>query len=260
MEKTFRHWKKQSLTKLDQSKKGSVDVEIRHVVSLLNGCEEFFTTSSCAGRVILIEGAPEKGDVQKQNCVWLFVSHQKCRSDDLISGLTGSSGSAVLKFEPLVVHVQCRQLDDAKLLHSVAVNSGFRNSGITFGKTGKIMMAVRSTHGLEVPLSFEGKLLVDQEYIRFLAQVANQKMEENHKRIDRFYHNLQSALSTRKLQKLQIPDSQDDPPGLETVTGIKPEDKMKRSRRKKEQVYQTDCCNNDSGVVPELHECLDLFT
>lgn len=46
--------------------------------------------------------------------------------------------------------------------------------------------AVRSTHCLEVPLSHEGRLLVSQEYIEFLVRVANQKMEENIRRIDRF--------------------------------------------------------------------------
>lgn len=55
MEKKFSQWKKQCLNKLDQSKKGSVDEDIEHVVSLINGREEFFTTSSCSGRVILID-------------------------------------------------------------------------------------------------------------------------------------------------------------------------------------------------------------
>lgn len=55
MEKTFSQWKKQCVNKLDLSKKGSVDEDIEHVVSLINSCEEFFTTSSCSGRVILID-------------------------------------------------------------------------------------------------------------------------------------------------------------------------------------------------------------
>ncbi|XP_034468672.1 tRNA wybutosine-synthesizing protein 3 homolog isoform X2 [Hippoglossus hippoglossus] len=209
MDNTFSQWKKQCLNKMDQSKKGSVDQDIEHVVSLLNSREEFFTTSSCSGRTILIDGAPESGGVQKQNCTWLFVSHQKCTSEDLMSGLEKSSGDAVLKFEPFVLHVQCRRLEDAQLMHSVAVNSGFRNSGLTVGKTGKIITAVRSTHGLEVPLSHEGKLLVGHEYVNFLTQTANQKMEENLRRIHRFYQNLQAALITEKLQKLQLPDPSD---------------------------------------------------
>lgn len=56
MEKTFSRWKEQCLSKLDLSKKGSVDEDVEHVVSLLNSREEYFTTSSCSGRIILIDG------------------------------------------------------------------------------------------------------------------------------------------------------------------------------------------------------------
>lgn len=55
MEKEFSRWKKQCLKKLDLSKKGSVDEDISHVVSLINSRERFFTTSSCSGRIILID-------------------------------------------------------------------------------------------------------------------------------------------------------------------------------------------------------------
>ncbi|XP_036939416.1 tRNA wybutosine-synthesizing protein 3 homolog isoform X2 [Acanthopagrus latus] len=246
MDQTFVQWKRQCLSRLDLSKKASVDEHIEHVVSLLNSCEQYFTTSSCSGRIILIDG---------------------------VCAVARSSGEAVLKFEPFVLHAQCRRLDDAQLLHSVAINSGFRNSGLTVSKTGKIITAVRNTHGLEVPLSHEGKLLVEHEYISFLTQIANQKMEENHRRIHRFYQNLQTALSTEKLKKLQIPDPpssqelQDSPCRPETENGEadEKEDKIKTSvykrRRKRQHHHQTDCCHGDgSSNGPEPEDCLDLFT
>ncbi|NWX21718.1 TYW3 protein, partial [Aegotheles bennettii] len=96
-----------------------------------------------------------------------------------MTALEKATGDVVFKFEPFVLHVLCQELQDAQLLHSVAVKSGFRNSGITVGRGGKIMMAVRSTHCLEVPLSQKGKLMVSKEYIEFLIHVANRKMEEN---------------------------------------------------------------------------------
>ncbi|XP_029310171.1 tRNA wybutosine-synthesizing protein 3 homolog [Cottoperca gobio] len=263
MEKRFSQWKKQCVSKLDQSKKGSVDEDITHVVSLLNGCEEYFTTSSCSGRIILIDGAPESSEVHKRNCVWLFVSHHKCKSDELVAALASSSGDVVMKFEPFVLHVQCRRLEDAQLLHSVAINSGFRNSGLTVSKTGKIITAVRSTHGLEAPLSHEGKLLVPHEYIHFLSQTANRKMEENLRRIHRFYQNLLSALPIEKLQISDPPIShgaQETPHRLETE---EEQEKKKTSvyerRRKRELHHQTDSFHGD-GSVPELDDCLDLFT
>uniref|UniRef100_A0AAR2KZ32 tRNA wybutosine-synthesizing protein 3 homolog n=1 Tax=Pygocentrus nattereri TaxID=42514 RepID=A0AAR2KZ32_PYGNA len=184
-ENTFKQWKKQSLNRLDLSKKGSIDRDVANIVSFINSSEHHFTTSSCSGRIILIDGVSDRTDVQKQNCSWLFVTHEKCKKDDVVAALQKSSGDAVFKFEPCVLHVQCRQLEDAQLLHSVAINSGFRNSGVTIGKKGKIIMAVRSTHCLEVPLSHKGQVLVSEEYIDFLVGVANSKMDENLKRIER---------------------------------------------------------------------------
>ncbi|NXC71925.1 TYW3 protein, partial [Anhinga rufa] len=96
-----------------------------------------------------------------------------------MTALEKATGDVVLKFEPFVLHVLCQELQDAQLLQSVAIESGFRNSGITVGRGGKIVMAVRSTHCLEVPLSHKGKLMVSEEYIEFLINVANRKMEEN---------------------------------------------------------------------------------
>lgn len=195
---TFQQWKNQCLNKCDFSKKGSVDEDISHVVSFINSQDRYFTTSSCSGRIILFDAVSDCPDVQKQNCSWLFVTHQKCQMEDVVRGLEKSVGDATFKFEPFVLHVQCKQLEDAQLLHTVAINSGFRNSGITVGKKGKIIMAVRSTHCLEVPLSHRSHVLVTHQYLDFLVGVANQKMEENLKRIQRFSECLQAALQPQE--------------------------------------------------------------
>nr|XP_028588912.1 tRNA wybutosine-synthesizing protein 3 homolog isoform X2 [Podarcis muralis] len=168
----FKRWKEQRLSRADGSRKGSVDEPIAGIVRLLNGRDSFCTTSSCSGRVVVLEQPPLPPraeattgfEIQKQNCTWLMVTHQICTIENV---------------------------------HKVAIEAGFRNSGITVGRKGKIMMAVRSTHCLEVPLSRKGKLMVSEEYVDFVVQVANQKMEENWKRIDRFYSSLQLALESR---------------------------------------------------------------
>ncbi|KAJ8270898.1 hypothetical protein GJAV_G00120510 [Gymnothorax javanicus] len=231
VDNTFRQWKKHCLNKMDLSKKGSVDEDITHIVSMLNDSEKYFTTSSCSGRIIVIDGVSDCLDVQKQNCSWLFVTHQNCQKMDLVSALERSCGDVVFKFEPFVLHVQCRQLEDAQLLHSVAINSGFRNSGITVGMKGKIILAVRSTHCLEVPLSRKGEVLVSSEYIEFLVELANQKMAENLRRIGRFYECLQSALRPGNLQLCE-------------KTGVTEEKSVYRRRRKRGQEGREECCQS----------------
>ncbi|OPJ76918.1 tRNA wybutosine-synthesizing protein 3 homolog isoform X2 [Patagioenas fasciata] len=191
----FGRHKAQRLARPDGSRRGGLDERAAPVVRLLNGRARFCTTSSCAGRIVLAQGSTADAGIQKQNCTWLLVTHETCDKGDVMTALEKATGDVVLKFEPFVLHVQCQELQDAQLLHSVAVDSGFRNSGITVGRGGKIMMAVRSTHCLEVPLCHKGKLMVSEEYIEFLIHVANQKMEENIKRINRFYERLESALN-----------------------------------------------------------------
>ncbi|XP_054690506.1 tRNA wybutosine-synthesizing protein 3 homolog isoform X2 [Grus americana] len=163
---TFRQRKAQRLARADGSRKGALDERAAAVVQLLNGRAQFCTTSSCSGRLVLAQGSAadiNSWEIQKKSCTWLMVTHEVCVKDDV---------------------------------HSVAVDSGFRNSGITVGRGGKIMMAVRSTHCLEVPLSHKGKLMVSEEYIEFLIHIANRKMEENIRRIDRFHKGLELALKT----------------------------------------------------------------
>ncbi|XP_075280320.1 tRNA wybutosine-synthesizing protein 3 homolog isoform X2 [Opisthocomus hoazin] len=167
----FQRRKAQRLARADGSRKGALDARAAPVAA--RGCA-----------------------VQKKDCAWLLVTHELCDRDHVMTALEKATGDVVLKFEPFVLHVLCRELQDAQLLHSVAIDSGFRNSGITVGRGGKIVMAVRSTHCLEVPLSHNGKLMVSEEYIEFLIHLANQKMEENRRRIDRFYKRLELALKT----------------------------------------------------------------
>ncbi|XP_026535125.1 tRNA wybutosine-synthesizing protein 3 homolog isoform X2 [Notechis scutatus] len=174
----FKRWKEQRLSRADASRKGSVDEPIEEIVRLLNSRETFCTTSSCSGRVVVLEQPPAAPPAA-------FTALQKAAAD------------AIFKFEPFVLHVQCQDLEDAQLLHTVSIEAGFRNSGITVSRKGKIMMAVRSTHCLEVPLTQKGRLMVSEEYVDFVIQVANQKMEENWKRINRFYSSLKFALENR---------------------------------------------------------------
>lgn len=96
---------------------------------------------------------PSKSNAKK-GCHWFFVSHNIFDIDALTRVLGDVNCASKFKFEPFVLHAQCRTLEAARLLHHAAVESGFRNSGITFGKGGKkIIAAVRGTACLEVPLT-----------------------------------------------------------------------------------------------------------
>lgn len=65
----------------------------------------------------------------------MFVSHEKAELETVLGLLFGETKEgdagfeAVLRFEPMIVAVDCKDLDAARLLVGVAVSSGFRESG-----------------------------------------------------------------------------------------------------------------------------------
>ena len=77
----------------------------------------------------------------------------------------------------------------AQLLVSTAVSCGFRESGITSASK-RVMVAVRCSIRMEVPLGGGGRVLVSPEYVRYLVGIANEKMEANHRRTEGFLQSL----------------------------------------------------------------------
>jgi len=169
-----------ALSKVDLSRKGSVDAPIFDFLKNLNCHTDYVSLSSCSGRIIIFIS----GENVKKGCQWILVKHEKVTTEDesweKIVNRKTREGILTLKFEPFILHVQCRGIDAAKKLLQCANEAGFRNSGFTFGKAGKVVLAIRSTHGLQVPLSDEkGMLLVDEKYVNFVINLANSKLELN---------------------------------------------------------------------------------
>lgn len=209
LEDVFVKQKTQALSGVDLSRKGSIDAHVLKLVAIINEQAKYFTTSSCSGRILVFLQNENEGKIKKRNCEWLLTTH------DLIDDLDGfvtqiqakldevlntekdpehDLGVAFLKFEPMVLHVQCKDLESAQLLHTAGIESGFKNSGLSIGKKGKIISAIRSTHALDVPLTdHDATLLVDEAYLRFITSLANNKLSANFVAIERLLQNVSQA-------------------------------------------------------------------
>ena len=67
----FDNEKKNTLSKLDKSTKGSIDEPILPVLDLINDMEDYYTTSSCSGRIMIFEPSGQR------HVDWLHVTHEK---------------------------------------------------------------------------------------------------------------------------------------------------------------------------------------
>lgn len=89
----------------------------------------------------------------------------------------------------MIIAVECQGVEAAQRLVSLAISCGFRESGIT-SVSKRVIVAIRCSIRLEVPLGDGEKVMVPREYVQYLVRVANDKMEANRKRTDLFFEKL----------------------------------------------------------------------
>ncbi|RLN69745.1 hypothetical protein BBP00_00000164 [Phytophthora kernoviae] len=193
--------KRESLRKLqaaeDKSPKGCIDEPIVDLIKTINANPNYVTSSSCSGRIAVFCGEAATGngsDLITKGGKWLIAEHATITFDQLVTALrspdatSSNSNMIIFKHEPFIMHVVCRDLDAAKELLQWGIACGFRESGVVLGNR-KIMCAIRTTaNGLEIPLGRSAEqLLVNEDYLRWIVGVANQKFEANKQKTDRLF-------------------------------------------------------------------------
>lgn len=169
------------LSKCDKSFKASIDEPIVTLVDTINASKDFFTTSSCSGRIMLIR----EGDLakRKNGASFTFVSHDLVSSDayqgmfDMCSGI---EGNVFLKLEPLILHIESRTLDlGIKLLHRLKRESEFKHTCIVSAANDKFIVCVKAMVKMEVPVVYNSELIIDFSLMQRYLDIANIRMKEN---------------------------------------------------------------------------------
>ena len=105
-----------------------------------------------------------------------------------------------IKFEPFILHAECLSLNAARKLFQIAMESGYRNSGISIsgdGENTRYMVAVRSTLHLDSPIGYVLNddpntlyLHVDECFTSWVLKLIRDKFVQNDERLQKFVSNL----------------------------------------------------------------------
>ena len=164
------------LAKEDKSLKGSIDRHIKFLCDAINANDSFYTTSSCSGRIVLLN-IPDSG--KKNESEWLFVSHDEAGEYAISSELTDlPDGEIWFRFEPLIIHVACETVADAGTLIKALQDAGFKHSGV-ISLSRKIVVEIIGNQRLDTIIAKDRTLLVTDAYISMLVETANRKMTLN---------------------------------------------------------------------------------
>jgi len=184
-EKEFNQNKKITLEKLKRAKlENKVDKDIIQIIDILNSYEEYYTSSSCFGRLVLLE-LPSVGD--KKNAKFLGKWHRTIKEKELIDAFKNASkGQIWFLAQAPIIHIYSKDLESGDKLVKKAVSCGFKNSGFRSVKK-NIVIEVTSTERIDCPVGIDGKFYVEDEFISLLVDSANNVIKR----------------STKKLQKLK---------------------------------------------------------
>ncbi len=174
----FQDMKKKQLSKIDKSSIGKWDDKIVGLCEKLNKMDDYYTTSSCGGRVVLIKSLDKKA-----SDVFLFKTHDKIGMSGLKKALenagAGYDGLVEFKMSGCILHVACSCLEDAQKLVDKAKLAGWKRSGImTSGISGgRIIVELLSTENIEFIIMKNGKVLVDDDFLKLIVGMANKRLE-----------------------------------------------------------------------------------
>lgn len=175
---------------LDEKK---VDKGISPILNIINKSENYYTSSSCFGRIVLLE-IPEIGN--KKEAEFLGKWHRKIRVNELLSSLKNAKkGQLWILTQSPIIHIGAKTNIAAEKILKTAISCGFKNSGIkSIGK--KIIVEICSTERLDSPIGIDGVILCKKEHLSLLTDISNNIIEKSTLKLYKLKEKLKKDLST----------------------------------------------------------------
>jgi len=183
MELDFDLHKKNVLSREDKSRKGSWDEKITELCNTINNNDNYCTTSSCSGRILIIS----KNSSKKHDVDYIFVSHEKISTRDIIGHFENSDNNKVFQIQSAIIHVLCKDIESARLLMQKARDCGFRRSGII--NINPYTVEIISDDSIQIPMILPKELLNSIFYDN-LCKISNDTLEITWNKIKRLVKEL----------------------------------------------------------------------
>jgi len=195
-ERDFLDGKKNALAKLQTAKKeNKVDSGILPILKIINNSEDFYTSSSCFGRTVLLE-IPIIGD--KKEAKFLGKWHREIKINELLNAVKDAkSGQIWLLSQSPIIHIVAKTNNYADKILKTAIACGFKNSGLkSIGK--KIVVEVCSTERLDTPIGKDGIVFCNKEHLELLTNISNEIINKSSSKLKKFEEKLRKDLYTYK--------------------------------------------------------------
>lgn len=166
-----------------------VDRDIIELLMMINSTRGIYTTSSCSGRIGIIE-EPDLG--AKPLSRWLIKEHRPITFEEAKQSLRfAKKGLLFLKSQPPILHIVAENFEIAKKIHEIGLFSGFKYTTFKAVNGGRFLVEINGTEYLTTPLGKDGKILVSDEYLKFAVDVGNTMLIRAKSRLPRLKENFE---------------------------------------------------------------------
>jgi len=172
---------------------GYLDPGIEDVLRRLNSLKGVSTTSSCIGRVAIVEGPIHWGRGEDTRIV--FKTHGRVRPEDILRVVGRGFESLWLRANGPILHLRVSSLDCAAHILAMARPHGFKHSGvISLSREGPVV-ELMSAAQMSTPLVLAGRPVVrlDSAGLERLAGAANMVVEEGRRGLEELVSTLTAS-------------------------------------------------------------------
>ncbi|MFA6974250.1 MAG: tRNA wybutosine-synthesizing 3 family protein [Parcubacteria group bacterium] len=183
----FANRKNDVLEKKDKSFIGEWDEPIKELCDEINTLQDYYTTSSCSGRILLMIDQDKKAPG-----LFLNVWHHKISVEELKKALAEAlkcRKNIKFKMEACALHIACKRIEEAERIYTLGKNSSWKKSGIISAED-NFVVELNSSEKLEFPIVQKGKILVDDEFLKIIVEDSNNKLERGWQRIKKLKENM----------------------------------------------------------------------
>jgi tRNA wybutosine-synthesizing protein 3 len=179
--KEFLDAKENALRSLQKARTSDeVDEGILPILDLINHIPGYYTSSSCAGRIVLLQ-IPQLGD--KRNARFLGIWHRTIQTEEVQHAASNATiGYLWFLAQAPILHIGAETIELADKMLKTAISCGFKNSAVkSLGK--KIIIELCSTERLDAPIGRDGHLFCEKQYLSMLVEISNEVIERSYEKL-----------------------------------------------------------------------------
>ncbi len=190
----FEDDKRNTLKKLRHAIENNlVDKEVMYIVDKINELNNYYTTSSCIGRCGIMEFPKNKNT--KIYSRWLGKWHHYAEYNEIFEALDKKSEDfeyLVFVMNSPILHIASKDIHSAKKLLELAIHNGLKASSIKSVNDRRVIVEILPTYKVDAPIGADGKVFVNDDYLKFLLDIGNKKLKEARKRLRVLHERLDS--------------------------------------------------------------------